>query len=339
MLAPLTNLQSHPDGRLSEDEFRWLTLRAEGGFGLTSTCASHVQAQGQGFAGQLGIWSDIHLDGLSRLAAAIKAAGSVATVQLHHAGMRAPAGLIGTQPVAPSDDAETGARALTLDEVHQVRDDFVAAAVRAQHAGFDGVELHGAHGYLLCQFLSAESNRRTDEYGGSLENRGRLVQEILAGVRAACRPDFTVGIRLSPERFGMQLGEVRAFAQQLMREGRIDFLDFSLWDAFKAPNDAQFASRPLIDWFTQDLERGAVRMGVAGKIMSGATARRCLEQGADFVIIGRAAILHHDFPRRVAVDPDFEATALPVTREHLRAEGLGPAFIDYMNTWKGFVAA
>jgi 2,4-dienoyl-CoA reductase-like NADH-dependent reductase (Old Yellow Enzyme family) len=80
-------------------------------------------------------------------------------------------------------------------------------------------------------------------------------------------------------------------------------------------------------------------MGVAGKIMSGATARSCLEHGADFVIIGRAAILHHDFPRRVAVDPDFEAAALPVTREHLRAEGLGPAFIDYMNTWKGFVAA
>ena len=90
-LAPLTNLQSHPDGRLSEDEFRWLTLRAKGGFGMTMTCAAHVQRQGQGFPGQLGCWSDAHLPGLTRLAAGIKAAGSVAHVQLHHAGMRTPA--------------------------------------------------------------------------------------------------------------------------------------------------------------------------------------------------------------------------------------------------------
>src|SRR5262249_53699004 len=86
MLAPLTNTQSHADGVLSEDEFRWLTMRARGGFGLTMTCASHVQRQGQGFPGQLGVWDDRHLDGLTRLAAAIKAQGSHSVVQLHHAG-------------------------------------------------------------------------------------------------------------------------------------------------------------------------------------------------------------------------------------------------------------
>src|ERR1700755_2402963 len=90
MLAPLTNLQSHPDGRLSDDEFRWLTYRAKGGFGLTMTCAAHVQAVGQGFPGQLGVFSDIHLEGLTRLATAIRAAGSLAAVQLHHAGNRSP---------------------------------------------------------------------------------------------------------------------------------------------------------------------------------------------------------------------------------------------------------
>ena len=96
-------------------------------------------------------------------------------------------------------------------------------------------------------------------------------------------------------------------------------------------------TRPLIDWFT-DLERGDVRLGVAGKIMDAATARRCLEHGADFVILGRAAILHHDFPLRVQADPAFAAIPLPVTGDHLRAEGLGPAFVEYMKTWKGFVA-
>lgn len=337
-LAPLTNLQSHADGTLADDEYRWLTLRARGGFALTMTCASHVQAIGQGFPGQLGCWSDAHLPGLARLAAGIKAAGSVAHVQLHHAGMRTPADLIGgQQPVCPSEDAETGSRALSLAEVEQLRDDFIAAAVRADRSGFDGAELHGAHGYILCQFLSSQYNRRQDQYGGSLDNRCRLIFEIITGIRERCRPDFTLGIRVSPERFGLHLGEMRETVQRLLQDGRLDYVDLSLWDVFKEPNEAAFRSRPLVDWFT-DLDRRDVKIGVAGKIMDGATARRCLQHGADFVTIGRAAILHHDFPERVRKDPDFAAMALPVEAEHLRAEGLGPKFVDYMKTWKGFVA-
>src|ERR1700735_2751148 len=129
MLAPLTNEQSHPDGRLSEEGFRWLTMRAEGGFALTMTCAMHVQAVRQGFGGQLGIFGDQHLEGLTRLASAIKARGSIAAAQLHHAGKRAPKHLVGTS-VCPSDDEKTGARALSLAEVEKLRDDFVAAATR-----------------------------------------------------------------------------------------------------------------------------------------------------------------------------------------------------------------
>ena len=126
-------------------------------------------------------------------------------VQLHHAGMRSPEELIGEAPVCPSDDAETGSRALSLAEVHQLRDDFIAGAVRSQQAGYDGVEIHGAHGYIVCQFLSPETNRRDDEYGGSLENRQRLLMEIAAGIRSQCGAEFLLGVRVSPERFGMQL--------------------------------------------------------------------------------------------------------------------------------------
>lgn len=337
MLAPLTNLQSHPDGTLSDDEFAWLTYRAAGGFGLTMTCAAHVQAAGQGFPGQLGVFGDQHLAGLSRLAEAIKANDSIASIQLHHAGMRSPKELIGQAPLCPSDDAETGARTLTLSEVEQLRDDFVAAAARAQTAGFDGVEIHGAHGYVLCQFLSPTINRREDRYGGSPENRARIVREIIDGIRSACRPDFHLGIRLSPERFGVELAEIRDLAQGLMGEGKIDYLDMSLWDVAKEPVEEAFQGRTLMSYFTE-LDRGNVRLGVAGKIMSAATARECLTNGADYVLIGRAAILHHDYPQKVAADPDFKPVALPVTREHLRGERLGPAFIEYMNTWKGFVA-
>lgn len=336
MLAPLTNLQSHPDGTLSHDEHRWLTLRAQGGFGLTMTAAAHVQRIGQGFPGQVGIFSDIHIPGLARLAEDIRKAGSLAVVQLHHAGMRSPAGLIGEAPVCPSEDTDTGSRALTLDEVHSLRDDFIAAAVRADKAGFDGVEIHGAHGYILCQFLSAETNRRTDAYGGPPENRARLILEILDGVRAACRPDFNLGLRLSPERFGLSLMEVRDLAGRLFSEAKIDYLDMSLWDCFKEPVEEAHRGRTLMSYFT-DLPRGDVRLGVAGKIMSAADARAMLDAGADFVLLGRAAILHHDWPQKARANPDFRPVSLPVTRAHLEAEGLGPAFVTYMATWAGFV--
>ncbi|HET6970863.1 MAG TPA: NADH:flavin oxidoreductase, partial [Phenylobacterium sp.] len=232
---------------------------------------------------------------------------------------------------------ETGARALSLGEVEQLGEDFVAAAVRAETAGFDGVEIHGAHGYILAQFLSPEINRREDRYGGSVENRARIVHEIIDGVRARCRPDFQLGLRLSPERFGLKLAEIIDVAQAVMRDGRLDYLDMSLWDVFKEPTEEAFKGRSLMSYFTA-LDRGAVRLGVAGKVTSPAIASRMLDEGADYVLIGRAAILHHDFPER-ARDPQFTPIALPVTREYLANEGLGPAFVTYMGTWPGFVEA
>ncbi len=336
MLAPLTNLQSGADGVMSEDEFRWLTHRATGGFGLVMTCAAHVQRIGQGFPGQLGVWSDAHLPGLTRLAAQIKAEGSLSSIQLHHAGIRSPKDLIGEVPVGPSEDAETGARALSEGEVEQLVEDFVAAAVRSEKAGFDGVEIHGAHGYILCAFLSPETNRRTDRWGGSLENRARIVTEIIKGMRARTRPDFQLGLRLSPERFGLKFAEQREVARWMLASGELDYLDMSLWDTFKAPVEQDFAHKPLIDWFV-DLPRGATRLGVAGKLMTADDVRRALDHGADFTLLGRAAILHHDFPKKVEADPAFASIALPVTRAHLLAEGLGPTFVTYMSSWKGFV--
>lgn len=337
MLAPLTNSQSHADGRLSDEEFHWLTMRAKGQFGLTMTCAAHVQAVGQGFPGQLGIFGDEHLDGHIRLAKAIKEEDSIAVVQLHHAGMRSPKELIGEAPVCPSDDAETGSRALTLTEVHQLRDDFIAGAVRSQQAGYDGVEIHGAHGYIVCQFLSPETNRRDDEYGGSLENRQRLLMEIAAGIRSQCGAGFLLGVRVSPERFGMQLQEVLDTCQQLIDRDLVDFLDISLWDSFKLPAEEEYQQQSLLDYFAQ-LRRGQVMLTVAGKIRTAQECQAVIASDIDFVTIGRAAILHHDFPQKVLQNPDFEPIANPVSRDHLLAEGLSPVFVDYMNTWKGFVA-
>ncbi len=336
MLAPMTNTQSHEDGTLSDDEYHWLTMRAKGGFAITMTCASHVQEVGKGFPGQLGIFSDDHIEGHRRLSAGIKAHGSVTIIQLHHAGMRSPKELIGQNPVCPSDQPKYRARGLSLTEVRQLRDDFVAAAVRAKASGYDGVEVHGAHGYILTQFLSRDINKRTDIYGGNLENRSRLLFEIVKAIREQCGPEFLIGVRLSPERFGMKLSEVMQITQRLIDEGNIDFLDISLWDVFKLPEEAEHQHKGLLEHFTQ-LNRGAVKLTVAGNIRTGNDVRKVLEAGVDFVSIGRAAILHHDYPKKVADDPDFKPIETPVSRDYLRREGLGESFIRYMQRWEGFV--
>jgi len=338
MLSPLTNLQSHADGSLSDDEFHWLVKRAQGGFGMTMTCAAFVQMQGRGFPGQLGISDDSQLPGLTRLAAAIRREGSLATVQLHHAGVRSPKELNdGLQPVGPSDFAETGARALSHAEVERLIEDFITAAVRAQKAGFDGAEVHGAHGYVVAQFISEEFNQREDEFGGSLENRSRLLFRILDGIRERCGPEFNLGVRLSPERFGQKLSEILEISERLCREGRIDYIDLSLWDAFKEPNEEAYHGSSLLSWFTR-LDRRQVRIGAAGKIRGAREALACLQAGADFVAIGRSAILHHDFPQLVRGSSEFQPVRTPVTADYLRSEGLGEKFVEYMRTWPKFVA-
>ena len=152
----------------------------------------------------------------------------------------------------------------------------------------------------------------------------------------SCRPDFNLGLRLSPERFGLSLMEVRDLAGRLLSEAKIDYLDMSLWDCFKEPVEEAHRGRTLMSFFT-DLPRGDVRLGVAGKLMSAADARAMLDAGADFVLLGRAAILHHDWPLKARANPDFRPVSLPVTRAHLEAEGLGPTFVNYMSTWAGFV--
>jgi len=336
MLAPMTNKQSHENGQLSDDELHWLSLRARGQFGIVMTCASNVQANGKCWSGQLGIYSDEHIPGHQRLTQSIKEHGSLAVVQLHHGGMRSPEEFIGEPSVCPSDNEEHQARALSLEEVKTLRDDFIAAAVRAQKSGYDGVEVHGAHGYILTQFLSSEINQRKDEYGGSLENRSRILLEIVEGIRSKCGCEFLLGVRLSPERFGMELEEVKTICRQLIDGGKVDFLDISLWDSFKAPAEANGSDQLLLDHFTE-LDYKDVKLTVAGKVFGGAEVHKVLDAGVDFVTIGRSAILHHDFPVKVIQNPGFRPIELPVTAEYLRQEGLGERFVEYMRKWKGFV--
>ena len=336
MLAPLTNTQSYEDGTLSNDEFNWLTLRAKGNFGITMSCASHVQEIGKGFPGQLGIFDDKHIDGLKRLTDEIRKYGSLSVAQLHHAGMRSPEDIIGESPVCPSSDEETKSRSLSNEEVNFLRDDFINGAVRAKKSGYDGVELHGAHGYILCQFLSSSINKREDEYGGSLENRSRIIFEIIDGIRSECGKDFLLGIRLSAERFGIKLTESKTLCQKLIDDEKIDFLDISLWDSFKDPVEEEHKDKTLLQHFTE-LNRKEVLLTVAGNIRTGKDVDKIISSDVDFVTIGRAAILHHDFPNKVLENQEFIPIDTPSPKEHLRKEGLSEKFIEYLKVFKGFV--
>jgi 2,4-dienoyl-CoA reductase-like NADH-dependent reductase (Old Yellow Enzyme family) len=328
MLAPLTNQQSHDDGTLSDEEYRWLTMRATGGFGLTMTCAAHVQEVGRGFAGQLGTFDDRHVEGLGRLARGLNAAGTVSYVQLHHAGIRAATAVTGLQAVGASDDAESGARALTTAEVEQVVADFVAAARRAQRAGFHGVEVHGAHGYLVCQFLSPEVNRRSDRYGGSLDNRSRLLFEIVDGIRAECGDALAISVRLSPQRFGMRIDEVIEVYGRLIADGTVDLISMSLGDVEREPEESHHHV-PLSQLFA-DLPRGNVRLGVAGRLYTPTDIQRVLDRGVDIAVLGRAGILHHDYPLRAGADTAWTPRRPPVDRRTLAAEGVSARFVDYL---------
>ena len=346
MLAPMTNRQSNDDGTASRTEMEWLASRAAGGFGHIVTTSTSVAENGRSAVGELGIYSDAHISGLAELTRTVREAGSgcTVTVQLNHAGMRA----LGSGPVSCSEQVNPDARAMTVNEIDSVVDAFVDSAGRASAAGFDGIQIHAAHGYLISQFLNRELNSRIDQYGGSLENRSRLLFRIIREIRRRC-PDVQLGVRLSPERYGQDFFEIRDVAAQLLADSCVDYLDMSLWNVRKEADDIAARGKPIIEHFT-DLPRGTVRLGVAGKIVDPDTARFCMDAGADYVALGKVAILNGDYPSRLLHDNTFKypsrllhdntfkPTWLPVTADFLRSQHVGEQFVQYLTAWPNFVS-
>lgn len=341
-LAPLTNGQSHDDGTLGDDELRWLARRAQGGFSLIETCAAFVSADAKGFDGQLGVAIDAHDEGLARLARASRPAATdgVAIVQLYHGGARSGRVHTGLQPmscVASGDPADPDSiRAMRDDEVERVIESFVSAAQRSQRAGFGGVEVHGAHGYLLCQFLS-KHNTREGAWGGALDRRARIVREIVRGIRGRCGASFVIGVRLSPEDFGfaagMDLDESVQCARWIAEDGA-DFVHLSLWDHQK-PSQQRLGT-DVIGLFRAAID-SEVAIVVAGKIWTPDEARSVLARGASMVALGRPAILNPSWPQ-LARDPAFVPVRGPLTVAQLRELAVSERFAVYLRRFKGIVA-
>ncbi len=331
-LAPLTNTQSNLDGTLHDDELRWLERRARGGWGLMSTCATFVSEEGHAWAGQLGIASDEHLPGLTRLASALRKAGGLPIVQLHHGGAKAD-----LAPTKLSTADGDGVRGATEEDIERVVDAFADAARRAEAAGFAGVEVHGANGYLFTQFLAPEDNPRTDAYGGDLAGRALFLRQALRAVRAAVSPGFAVGVRLSPvdswSRRGLVLADGVQVAAWMAVDGA-DFVHLSLGDAAGPPPHEE-SSEPVVTAVRAAVP-ASVPMLAAGGIWTRADAQRALDAGADVVVLGHAAIAHPDWPL-VSGEPGFEPIRPPWTPEHLRSVDVGPGMLDYISHFPGRV--
>ncbi|MGB3771180.1 MAG: NADH:flavin oxidoreductase/NADH oxidase family protein [Rhodococcus sp. (in: high G+C Gram-positive bacteria)] len=220
-----------PDMRVERLYSRWGT----GGYGLVVTGNVMVDSQHLGEPGNIVVEDDRHLDGLTRWAKYTKDGGTPIWMQLNHPGRQANPIATREQPVAPSVVTSKVAtmvtpRALSDGEIRNIIGRFATSAAVAEAAGFDGVQIHGAHGYLVSQFLSPRTNHRTDRWGGSTEARTTFVLEVVAAIRAAVSPGFAVGIKLNSadfQRGGFDENESRATVEKLARSGGLDQIEIS----------------------------------------------------------------------------------------------------------------
>ena len=336
VLAAMTNKQSHSDGTLSDEEMRFLVRRAEGGFGLITTAASHVQESGQGWEGEFGVWSNHHLPGLTSLARQLKQHDSKSFVQIFHGGMRAPSSITGQQASSASvnfiSESEGSSRRLSTSEVEETISCFIKAAQRCETAGFDGVELHGAHGYLIAQFLGSNTNRRSDVFGGDVEQRSTFLLRIIRGIREVVSDDFAIMVRLSPvsEEIGITMEDTKQVIELLIEE-KIDALHISCWDVFEKQDNNQTITRELCSIYSD-----SIPIVSTGSVWSAEDAQFVLDQGAQAVGVARVALPHPDWASLVT-NMAYNPKTAPFTPEELRSADLSPTFVEYMRRWRGFV--
>ncbi len=294
-----------PDGRSTARLTDLLATLAKGGVGLIISGHAYVTPVGQAGPWQLGAYDASLLTGLEKMADGVHAAGGKIVLQLAHAGAHANFKLTGKLPVGPSifkgPEGCPICRDITMDEIEQTVDAFANSALLAQKAGFDGVQIHAAHGYLLSQFLSPYYNKRKDEYGGSIENRARIVLEVLKRTRAAVGDGFPVMIKMNAEDFldpGLTVDEMLTVASLLQKEG-IDAVELSGGTQFSGkytPVRRGKLSEPEDEVYYKEAARRlkntiAVPLILVGGIRSFEVARRLVDQGVtDYIALCRPLI-------------------------------------------------
>jgi 2,4-dienoyl-CoA reductase-like NADH-dependent reductase (Old Yellow Enzyme family) len=291
------------DGSVTDRLIDLSVRLAKGGVGLIITGHAYVAKQGQAGPWQLGAHSDTLIDGLARMVDAVHGAGEKIVLQLAHAGCWAAFGLTGLERIGPSVvEGEKGplCRAMTQDEISEIVEAFARAAVRAERAGFDGVQIHAAHGYLLSQFLSPLQNKREDAYGGSVGKRARILLEVLAGVRNAIGPHRPLLIKMNSEDFvegGFSMEDMLEVAALLEKAG-IDAIELSggtalsrrcipsRYGPIEGEEEVYYREAAL-----RYKERMRVPLMLVGGIRSYGVAERLVEEGiTDYISLCRPLI-------------------------------------------------
>lgn len=311
LMAPMEKNLASATGAVTQRYIDYCEARAAGGAALIMLESMAVHPAGRGHRYQLALHDDDLVPGYRRLIEACHAHGARVGAELYHPGRETSSLVTGVQPVAPSAVPCTTLaggdvpRPLALDEIAALVRAFGDAARRAVAAGFDAVEIHGAHGYLVGQFLSPFANRRDDAYGGDAERRLRFPLEVIAAARAAIGPDVPLLYRLSAEEHvegGLTIADVCRIAPRLEAAG-VDLLDVSAGIYESAVWIVQPMEMPqacLAPLARAIRDRVRIPVSVAGRVSDAQTAERVLERGdADFVTLGRALHADPDMPRKV----------------------------------------
>jgi len=303
---------ANEDGTMNDPLIRLREELAEGEVGLIIPGNAYVSEQGKSRPGQIGVQNDATIPGIARMAEAVHRHGSRLVLQLSHSGANmyvpAPKGYA----LGASDAKYTSleCRAMTKADIQQTVADFAAAAIRAKKAGCDGVQLHGAHSYLLSQFTSPYFNKRTDEYGGSLENRARFVLEVVRAVRSAVGPDYPLIIKVNSDDYlngGFILADLVPYCLMLEKAG-VDAIEVSGGTHYSDPRF--FCSRPVGTvpkdqelYFKQAAEfyRRSVRVPLilVGGVRSYQVAERTIASGlADYISMSRPLVREPSLVKR-----------------------------------------
>ncbi len=300
------------DGSCSGQLTDLMVRLAKGGVGLIITGHAYVSRKGQAGPGQLGIYSGELVQGLAAMADAVHNAGGKIAVQLAHAGCHAAQALTGQMPLGPSGIKGEGmpdCREMTGDELRMVAEAFGEAAARAQKAGFDGVQIHAAHGYLLSEFLSPFYNRRNDQYGGSVANRVRLLREVAHNIRDKVGDRFPVMVKMNSEDFvtgGLTVEEMLEVASILESAG-IDAVELSggtLYSGDRIPiRQGRLDTEDMEVYYLEAARKFKAKVRVplmlVGGIRSYTVAERIIREGiADYISLSRPFIREPDLVNR-----------------------------------------
>jgi 2,4-dienoyl-CoA reductase-like NADH-dependent reductase (Old Yellow Enzyme family) len=316
VMPPMTTRTADDEGFVTQDCIAYYLARVRGGTGLITVEMASPEKVGRHRRREIGIYDDRFIAGLRRLTDAIHRGGGKASIQLGHAGGHTRADICGETPIAPSAIVhpvyEITFETIIPQEMSKARIDetiaaHVAAALRARTAGFDCVEIHAAHGYLISQFHAPFENRRSDDYGGSLENRARFGLDVLRAVKAAV-PDIAVVYRLSVEDFfpgGLPYAEGRQIAIWAAAAGA-DALHISAGHYRSRPSaqvvlpPMSFPDATFLDYAAEVKKRVAIPVIAVGRLGDPATAERAVSQGkADFIALGRSLIAEPDWVEKV----------------------------------------